>query len=71
MEKAYKLGIMIGRFQTFHKGHQMMVDKAIALCKRVGVFIGSSQESGTDKNPFDYATRERILKMIYGDQISI
>ena len=71
MEKAYKLGIMIGRFQTFHKGHQMMIDKAIALCERVGVFIGSSQESGTDKNPFDYATRERILKTIYGVQISI
>ena len=71
MEKAYKLGITIGRFQTFHKGHQVMIDKAIELCDKVGVFIGSSQESGTNKNPFSYEMRESILKKIYGDRICI
>lgn len=71
MKKAYKLGIMVGRFQTFHKGHQAMIDKAIELCDKVGVFIGSSQESGTNKNPFSYEMRESILKKIYGDKISI
>ena len=69
--KSYKLGITIGRFQTFHKGHQVMIDKAIELCEKVGVFIGSSQESGTNKNPFSYEMRESILKKIYGDRISI
>lgn len=69
--KAYKLGIILGRFQTFHKGHQAMIDKAIALCDKVGVFIGSSQESGTNKNPFSYEMRESILKTIYGDSIRI
>ena len=48
--KPYKLGITVGRFQTFHKGHQVMIDKAIELCDKVGVFVGSSQESGTNKN---------------------
>lgn len=71
MEKAYKLGITVGRFQTFHKGHQMMIDKAIELCERVGVFIGSAQESGTNKNPFSYEMRKSILEKIYGDTISI
>ena len=71
MEKAYKLGITIGRFQVFHKGHQAMIDKAIELCDQVGVFIGSSQESGTNKNPFTYEMRESILKKIYGDRIRI
>lgn len=71
MEKAYKLGITIGRFQTFHKGHQVMIDKAIELCDKVGVFIGSSQESGTNKNPFTYEMRESILKKIYGNRIRI
>ena len=48
-----------------------MIDKAIALCDKVGVFIGSSQESGTNKNPFSYEMRESILKTIYGDSIRI
>ena len=69
--KPYKLGITVGRFQTFHKGHQMMIDKAVELCGRVGVFIGSSQESGTNKNPFTYETRADILKKIYGDSIYV
>ena len=71
MGKAYKLGIMIGRFQTFHKGHQAMMDKAIELCEKVGVFIGSSQESGTNKNPFTFEMRESLLRKIYGETIRI
>ena len=71
MKKAYNLGIIVGRFQTFHNGHRMMIDKAVELCKRVAVFIGSSQESGTNKNPFTYETREGILRKLYGDGIEI
>ena len=71
MSKPYQLGITVGRFQAFHKGHQYMIDKAVALCESVGVFIGSSQESGTVKNPFSYETRERLLKKIYGDAIRV
>lgn len=71
MDKAYDLGVMIGRFQTFHKGHQVMIDKAIELCEKVGLFVGSSQESGTSKNPFTYETREGILRKIYGDRICV
>ena len=71
MPKPYNLGILVGRFQTFHKGHQDMVDRAIELCDRVGVLIGSSQESGTNKNPFSYEMREQLLRKIYGDRICI
>ena len=71
MKKAYNLGIIVGRFQTFHNGHRMMIDKAVELCERVAVFIGSSQESGTNKNPFTYETREGILRKLYGDGIEI
>ena len=69
--KPYRLGITVGRFQTFHNGHKYMIDSAVALCESVGVFIGSSQESGTAKNPFDYETRQRLLKKIYGDRVRV
>ncbi len=70
-EKPYKLGIIVGRFQTFHTGHEYMIDSAIRLCDRVGVFVGSSQESGTLKNPFTYEARERILRKVFSDKIDI
>lgn len=71
MGKAFDLGILLGRFQTFHAGHEYMIEKAIGSCERVGIFIGSSQESGTAKNPFTYEEREGILKKVFGDSISV
>lgn len=70
-EKAYKLGIIVGRFQTLHKGHECILDKAVELCSEVGIFIGSSQESGTLKNPFTYDTRKRLLEKLYGTSVKI
>lgn len=70
-DKAFQLGIMVGRFQTFHTGHKYMVDKACAICNKVGIFVGSSQESGTLKNPFNYETRKKMLKKVFGDKIEV
>ncbi|MCR5653600.1 MAG: adenylyltransferase/cytidyltransferase family protein [Ruminococcus sp.] len=69
--KPFELGIIVGRFQTFHIGHEYIIDKAVAVCDKVGVFIGSSQESGTQKNPYTYETRRRILEKVYGGSIEI
>lgn len=63
-EKAFELGVLVGRFQTLHTGHAYMIAKAVQLCRRVGIFVGSSQESGTAKNPYDYETRERMLRRL-------
>ena len=70
-KKPFELGIIVGRFQTFHIGHGYIIEKAAAVCETLAVFIGSSQESGTLKNPFTYETRKRILKKLYGDKIVI
>lgn len=70
-KKPYKLGVTVGRFQTFHSGHEYMLEKAAELCDTVGVFIGSSQESGTLKNPFDYETRARILETVFPGRLKI
>ena len=70
-KKTFRLGIIVGRFQSFHKGHEYIIDRAVEICDTVGIFIGSSQESGTLKNPFTYETRENILKKVYGDKVVI
>lgn len=69
--KYYDVGMVCGRFQTFHKGHESLIESAIALCDRVLILIGSSQECGTERNPFNINTRTKMLKAIYGDQSNI
>ena len=71
MKKPYELGVIVGRFQTIHKGHVEMIEKAAELCLKVGIFVGSSQESRTEKNPFSYEEREKMLKMIFGESVFV
>ena len=62
---VYDTGLLVGRFQTFHKGHQRLVDTGLSLCDRMLVLIGSSQESGTERNPLDVATRRDMIRAVY------
>ena len=67
--KKYKTGLVLGRFQTFHKGHEYIINKALEISDKVLVFIGSSDKSGTIENPFSYELREKLIKKIYGNEI--
>ncbi|MBO4322944.1 MAG: adenylyltransferase/cytidyltransferase family protein [Clostridia bacterium] len=69
--KAFGLGIVAGRFQPLHLGHCDVIDTALRLCRRVGVMIGSSQESRTRNNPLSYEERSRLLRQVYRDSIEI
>ena len=69
--KPYRLGLWVGRFQTLHSGHTDMINRAIELCDKVGIFVGSSNESGTSKNPFSYETREDMLKTVFGNEVFV
>ena len=64
----YDTGLIVGRFQTFHKGHQSLVETALKLCDRVIVLVGSAQESGTERNPFNVATRMNVIRECYPDK---
>lgn len=65
--RLYDSGLLVGRFQTYHKGHQSLVETGLKLCDRMIILVGSSQESGTERNPFNIATRIDILKAVHGD----
>lgn len=68
--KLYNNGLIIGRFQSFHKGHEFIIRQGLKLCKQVYVYIGSSQESGTKVNPFSYGEREAMLKAVFKKEIA-
>lgn len=69
--KLYDTGLIVGRFQTLHIGHQSLIDTGIKLCDRLLVLIGSAQECGTRRNPLNINTRTKMLKEVYGDQIIV
>lgn len=71
MNKPYDVGLICGRFQTFHKGHEKLINTGLLLCDRLLILIGSAQECGTERNPLNINTRTKMLKTIYGDDPNI
>ena len=69
--KPFSLGILVGRFQVVPAGHEQLIRTALSLCRRVGIFVGSSQESGTSTNPFPYEIRRQLLRNLFGDAVEI
>lgn len=68
---AYDLCMLCGRFQHFHKGHESLVENGLKICDRMLILVGSAQESGTERNPFDVATRIDVINAIYGDNPNV
>ena len=69
--KPDDVGLICGRFQTFHKGHEKLIETGLMLCDRLLILIGSAQECGTERNPLNINTRTKMLKMVYGDDPNI
>lgn len=63
--KPYDCAFLCGRFQIFHKGHEELVNTALKMCDRILILVGSSQEVGTKRNPFDIETRIRMIKEVF------
>lgn len=56
------LGIFIGRFQPFHKGHLHSIVTGLEQCGRLLVMIGSTHRARNVRNPFTYEERKQMLE---------
>ena len=54
-------GLIVGRFQPFHKGHLAVIREVLSKCDDLIVVIGSAEESHTDKNPFTAGERYQMV----------
>jgi len=52
-------GLMLGRFQPFHKGHLALTKQILSECDELLILIGSAQFNFIDKDPF--SAGERML----------
>ena len=62
MKFQYHIGVFIGRFQPFHKGHLHNIQKALTICQRIVILIGSSQRAPSIQNPFSYQQRRAMMQ---------
>ena len=68
MEKDYKLGLVLGRYNHIHNGHVEIINQSITLCEKTLILIGSAQECGTIRNPFKLETRKKAIKEIFNTE---
>ncbi|MDD3303977.1 MAG: adenylyltransferase/cytidyltransferase family protein [Clostridia bacterium] len=66
--KQYDTGLIIGRFQHFHLGHQALVGRALQLCDKVLILVGPSEEHGTYRDPYLVSTRIEVITTVYNDK---
>ena len=67
MDKPHDSGLIVGRFHTIHAGHEKLFNVGLTLCDRLLILVGSAQECGTERNPFNIETRMNMIKAIYGN----
>jgi bifunctional NMN adenylyltransferase/nudix hydrolase len=65
--KMNTTAVLIARFQTpyLHTGHRSLLDAIVAKHHKVVVVLGVSPVKGSKRNPYDFYTRERMLKKTY------
>ena len=66
----YKLAVVCGRFQPLYDGHVSLIMQALAMADRVGLFVGSCNNTGTSQNPFTFEERYAFIDKIFHDEIS-
>ena len=60
-------GLIIGRFQPYHLGHQVVVHKIVDELDEIVIVVGSAQESHTIDNPFTAGERLTMIYSALGD----
>ncbi|MGB3465910.1 MAG: NUDIX domain-containing protein [Cyclobacteriaceae bacterium] len=64
-------GVIIARFQTpyLHEGHIELIEKVKSKHNKLLIVLGIPPVVGTRRNPYDYHTREKLIKSKYKDII--
>lgn len=63
MNKQFRYGIFIGRFQPLHLDHIEVMKKGLELAEHLIVFVGSSNQARTIKNPWTFQERKTMIDL--------
>ena len=62
------IGLFVGRFQPFHKGHLAIIKLALSQVDFLKIVLGSKQKSRDGKNPFTAKEREEMIKAVLDEE---
>ena len=68
MDYIFENGIVVGRFQHIHIGHEKLINIGLSTCKRMLIFIDGVNKTGV-RNPFSYEVRKELIASIYKSEI--
>lgn len=71
MNKPYSEGLVLGRFQMFHKGHEYLLNQALKRSKHLLVFVGSADKERTLENPFSFEERKEMILLVYPQGLEV
>lgn len=65
------VGVIIARFQTpyLHEGHKALMDEVADNHDKLIIVLGVCPVRGSRKNPYDYFTREKMIKREYPEVV--
>lgn len=67
--KVFSTGVLVGRFQHIHIGHEKLIKIGLSLCDKLLVFVGSADKVGTFRNPYEVRYRIDLISRIYKKEI--
>lgn len=67
--EVFKSGLVVGRFQHIHVGHEKLINIGLNICDKLLVFITVSDKGENEKNPYTYEYRKSLLEIIYKEEV--
>lgn len=68
-DEIFKYGLIVGRFQHIHIGHEKLINIGLKLCNKLLIFIGSANQLPSERNPYTYEYRKSLIEIIYKKEI--
>ena len=68
--KTFKTGIILGRFQHIHVGHEKLINLGLETCDKLLILVGSSSLENEVRNPYSGDYRIKLIEKIYSDEIN-
>lgn len=68
--KTFKTGVILGRFQHIHVGHEKLINLGLETCDKLLILVGSSNLENEVRNPYSGDYRIKLIEKIYSDEIN-
>ncbi len=66
---VFKTGVLLGRFQHIHIGHEKLIQIGLSICDKLLIFVGSANSKKDIRNPYDVEYRIKLIEKIYKKEI--